>query len=103
MRRFSAKTLPISVEDLPSRLEQRGSRPAPIRDAGAVTLRDMEMQVIHRALERNAGNKPKAAEELGISLKTLYNKAASGKQPGALGVAIRRAHGGDYSATRQRY
>jgi two-component system NtrC family response regulator len=32
------------------------------------------MQAIHDALDRHHGNKPKAAEELGISLKTLYNK-----------------------------
>ena len=32
------------------------------------------MQVIHQTLERHGGNKPKAAEELGVSLKTLYNK-----------------------------
>jgi two-component system NtrC family response regulator len=39
-----------------------------------MTLRDMEMQAIHDALDRHAGNKSKAAEELGVSLKTLYNK-----------------------------
>ena len=32
------------------------------------------MVAIHRALERHSGSKPKAAEELGVSLKTLYNK-----------------------------
>jgi two-component system NtrC family response regulator len=38
------------------------------------SLREMEMRAIHDALDRHDGNKPKAAEELGISLKTLYNK-----------------------------
>lgn len=38
------------------------------------SLREIEMAAIHDALTRHNGNKPKAAEELGISLKTLYNK-----------------------------
>ena len=38
------------------------------------TLRDMEMKAIDAAMQRHGGNKSKAAEELGISLKTLYNK-----------------------------
>ena len=38
------------------------------------TLRDMEMKAIESAMQRHGGNKSKAAEELGISLKTLYNK-----------------------------
>ena len=38
------------------------------------TLRDMEMDAIQSSLQRNDGNKAKAADELGISLKTLYNK-----------------------------
>ncbi len=45
-----------------------------IRDTGPMTLRDLEMIAIDRAIERNDGNKPAAAEELGVSLKTLYNK-----------------------------
>ena len=32
------------------------------------------MQAIQQALEQHDGNKPAAAEQLGISLKTLYNK-----------------------------
>ena len=38
------------------------------------TLRDLEMRAILEGLARNHGNKAKTAEELGISLKTLYNK-----------------------------
>jgi two-component system NtrC family response regulator len=42
--------------------------------AEAATLRDLEMKAIESALQRHGGSKSKAAEELGISLKTLYNK-----------------------------
>ena len=38
------------------------------------TLRDLEMKAIDAAMQRHGGNKSKVAEELGISLKTLYNK-----------------------------
>jgi DNA-binding NtrC family response regulator len=38
------------------------------------TLADIEMEHILRTLEKNNGNKPTTAKELGISLKTLYNK-----------------------------
>ncbi len=69
---------PISVEHLPNKFEARRLR-APAASLKAIgtsphTLREIEMQVIYQALERLGGNKPKAAEELGISLKTLYNK-----------------------------
>ncbi len=71
------EALPIDCEHLPDRLEARKPRTMqlpPIATSAPVTLRELEMQAIHQALERHAGNKPKAAEELGISLKTLYNK-----------------------------
>jgi DNA-binding NtrC family response regulator len=38
------------------------------------TLREIEMEHILRVLEKHNGNKPAAAAELGIVLKTLYNK-----------------------------
>jgi DNA-binding NtrC family response regulator len=41
---------------------------------GSPTLRDIEMKYIQAILEKHSGNKPAAARELGISLKTLYNK-----------------------------
>lgn len=41
---------------------------------GPISLRDLEMVAIEEALRRHDGNKPAAANELGISLKTLYNK-----------------------------
>ena len=41
---------------------------------GTPTLRDIEMKYIRVVLDKHNGNKPAASKELGISLKTLYNK-----------------------------
>lgn len=38
------------------------------------TLREIEMEAIYRVLNKNKGDKPRTALELGIALKTLYNK-----------------------------
>jgi len=73
---------PVDVEHLPAKLDARRHRPTPAVgpsplkavSASPQTLREIEMQVIYQTLERLGGNKPKTAEELGISLKTLYNK-----------------------------
>jgi len=44
---------------------------------GSVTpIREMERDMILRALEETGQDKRKAAQLLGISLKTLYNKLA---------------------------
>jgi len=51
--------------------EAPGFQPASDRPQ---SLRELEMQAILAGLDRNGGNKSRTAEELGISLKTLYNK-----------------------------
>ncbi len=65
--------LPLRADDLPDHFLSRRLR-SEVRGVGPMSLRDLEMKAIHDALDRNDGNKPLAAEELGISLKTLYNK-----------------------------
>lgn len=62
---------PIAPEDLPRSFASRGAR---VPTLGPISLRDLEMHAIYQALDRHEGNKAQAAEELGVSLKTLYNK-----------------------------
>jgi two-component system, NtrC family, response regulator AtoC len=50
--------------------------PAPSTGSGSETgtMADVEREAIRRALERCQGNRKKAAEQLGIGLRTLYDK-----------------------------
>ena len=72
--------LPIRLEHLPQRLavprfSAGGAAPAAAgRRLGPLSLRELELVAIQEALDRHQGNKVKVAEELGVSLKTLYNK-----------------------------
>ena len=65
--------LPIDAEHLPRHFSRRQLR-GEIRDSAPMTIRELEMIAIERALERHEGDKKAAAEELGVSVKTLYNK-----------------------------
>jgi len=65
---------PIGAEHLPQHFNRRQLTAVPRGQLGPMTLRELEMEAIHQALDRHGGSKPKAAEELGVSLKTLYNK-----------------------------
>ena len=89
--------LPLTMEHLPGRLS--GLKPVALPPAAAAagepaapaspgplrprTLKELELEAILAGLARNDGNKPRTAEELGISLKTLYNKLHQ-MQDGAL-------------------
>lgn len=78
----------ILPEHLPYHVRERRretvpfKRPAEPEAAGGAnraaadtrTLRAIEMEHILTVLEKHGGNKPAAAAELGISLKTLYNR-----------------------------
>jgi two-component system NtrC family response regulator len=91
--------LPLTVEHLPGRLSglkpvalppaatpAGGSASAAAANPGSLrprTLKELELDAILAGLARNDGNKPRTAEELGISLKTLYNKLHQ-MQDGAL-------------------
>jgi two-component system NtrC family response regulator len=65
---------PITADHLPAQFNRRQLTGAAAMRPGPISLRDLEMQAIYQALDRHDGNKPRAADELGISLKTLYNK-----------------------------
>lgn len=50
------------------------AKPSQSFDNQPLTLNEMEQQMISRALEQHEGNYSAAAEQLGISRQTLYNK-----------------------------
>lgn len=70
---------PIESEHFPKSVTRAGVKPGgqPSSFSGsgkAITLREFEMNLILNVLEKHDGDKPKTAAELGIALKTLYNK-----------------------------
>ncbi len=64
---------PILTEHLPRHFTDRRLRKE-LRSLGPMSLKELELTAINEAVYRHDGNKQAAAEELGISLKTLYNK-----------------------------
>ncbi|GAB5441106.1 MAG: sigma-54 dependent transcriptional regulator [Fuerstiella sp.] len=71
----------IQPEDLPRKLQSAAGSAESTPAAGPVffgdeprTLRDMEDAMIVHVLDKHEGDKPAAAKELGIALKTLYNR-----------------------------
>lgn len=67
------ETPPIETMHLPRQFTDRRLRKE-LRSLGPMSLKELELNAIHESVARNDGNKQAAADELGISLKTLYNK-----------------------------
>lgn len=73
---------PILPEHLPTHVRHRLADKPSLSIAsgtsggvpGTRTLREIEMEHVVRVLDKHDGNKAAAAAELGISLKTIYNK-----------------------------
>ncbi len=73
----------IRPEDLPQRLSKpAGSTATTVVSSGnslfdtdtPITLREMEDRLVWHVYQKHEGDKPAAAKELGIALKTLYNR-----------------------------
>lgn len=85
----------IIASDLPDTIGVKASPSAPVSSSGSSgvlwnvsdskTLREIEMDLIYRVLDKHHGDKPRAAAELGIALKTLYNKLNQYEARGAAG------------------
>jgi two-component system, NtrC family, response regulator AtoC len=68
--RIDARALPAEIESGTAINFDRSSVQIPV----GTTLAEAERRVILTTLARYEGNKPKTAEVLGVSLKTLYNR-----------------------------
>ncbi len=71
-----------SIEALQKTAQEPGQPTAVDDDDAPRSLTDIEREHILDALARNNGHKPAAAEELGVSLRTLYNKLAAYEEQG---------------------
>jgi len=64
----------VTRADLPPELRQRRGSSSVLEIRLGSSLEEIEREVIYKTLEFVEGNKMRAAEILGVSLKTLYNK-----------------------------
>lgn len=64
----------LTVRDLPAHMRKGADEPAPVAVMPNMSLEQVEKNMILRALEAHQGNRTKAAEQLGISRRTLHRK-----------------------------
>src|SRR5438874_5156182 len=74
-QKLTPEHMPHHIRPIPAGPPTLTLTPGPSTPTGSArTLREIEMEHVLRVLEKHGGNKPAAAAELGISLKTMYNK-----------------------------
>jgi len=64
----------LTVRDLPRELRESASVSGRLTDGDAFSLEGAEREMIVKALKATDGNKSRAAEQLGISRRTLHRK-----------------------------
>ena len=77
-----AQTLPATTQDafrpddkeVEDAVAEEIQETRPQKEEESLNLNDIQRQMVVRALERNNGNRKKAAQELGISDRTLYRR-----------------------------
>ncbi len=67
---------PLDVSDLPDRLRGRARPPGRLTLTVGMTIEEAERQLIAATLRHTGGDKQRAAQLLGIGLRTLYRKIA---------------------------
>jgi DNA-binding NtrC family response regulator len=68
----------IDDKDLPPYVRDPSQRPEKlVFSVGETTVADAERELILRTLEKASGNKAEAARQLGVDVKTIYNKLKS--------------------------
>ncbi len=72
----------ITVDDLPEELGASATGGGPIYIGKGMTMDEIELNVIMNTLSLNHGDKVKTAEDLGISLRTVYRKLEQTRQNG---------------------
>ncbi len=75
---FNTRTLPSVSDNLSPANGRNGNieeaEAEEVKEPESLNLNDLGRQMVEKALERNGGNRKKAAQELGISDRTLYRR-----------------------------
>jgi transcriptional regulator with GAF, ATPase, and Fis domain len=71
----------LGLEFLPSHIVAAAAKAAPHTRSPTRTLDDVEREHVLRTLAKNGGDKRRTARELGIAVKTLYNKLGRWRGP----------------------